>query len=84
LRLTSIATGEVLLSSTESNIIYSKSVDGNIFRFVDLGTELVELESGATKNEPVTFAVKRAIDKTIVSLIHKGNKKDLWKFKRGE
>jgi hypothetical protein len=49
-----------------------------------LGTELVELESGATKNEPVTFAVKRAIDKTIVSLIHKGNKKDLWKFKRGE
>ena len=81
LRITSVATGEVLVSATSSNTIYSTSVDGSIFRFVDLGTELVELETGSTKNEPVTFAVKRAIDKTVVNLIYKGYKKGLWEFK---
>ncbi len=81
LRLTSIATGEILVSATSSNTIYSTSIDGSIFRFVDLGTELVELETGSTKNEPVTFAVKRAIDKAVVNLIFKGYKKDLWEFK---
>jgi len=81
LRLTSVATGEVLASTSASNTIYSTSVDGSIFRFVDLGTELVELETGSTKNEPVTFAVKRAIDKAVVNLIYKGYRKDLWEFK---
>ena len=81
LRLTSVATGEVLISTTATNTIYSKSINGNIFRFVDLGTELVELETGASKNEPVTFAVKRAIDKAVVALIYKGYKKGLWEFK---
>ena len=41
---------------------------------------LVEIETGYAKNEPVTFAVRKAIEKGVVDLIHLGAKKELWQF----
>ena len=41
---------------------------------------LVEIEAGYAKNEPVTFAVRKAIEKGVVDLIHLGAKKELWEF----
>ena len=49
----------------------------NIF---DADTMLVEIEAGYAKNEPVTFAVRKAIEKGVVDLIHLGAEKELWEF----
>ena len=41
---------------------------------------LVEVEAGFARNEPVTLAVRKAIEKGVVDLIHLGAKKELWEF----
>ena len=41
---------------------------------------LVEIEAGYARNEPVTFALRKAIEKGVVDLIHSGIAKDLWAF----
>jgi curli biogenesis system outer membrane secretion channel CsgG len=49
-----------------------------------MGTKLLEVEAGYTENESVTYAVRKAIDKVIVDMIHEGTKKGLWEFKKVE
>jgi hypothetical protein len=41
---------------------------------------LVEIEAGVTRNEPVTYAVRKAIEKAVVDMINAGAKKELWEF----
>ena len=41
---------------------------------------LLEVEAGVARNEPVTYAVRKAIEKGVVELINEGAKKDLWEF----
>jgi hypothetical protein len=48
---------------------------------VDAGVMLLEIEAGIAKNEPVTFAVRKAIEAGVVELIKRGVEKDLWKYK---
>ena len=55
-----------------------------MFRFLDMGTKLLEIEAGYTENESVTYAVRKAIDKVIIDMINEGAKKGLWKFKEVE
>ena len=43
---------------------------------------LVEIEAGYAKNEPVTFALRKAIEKGVVEVIQEGVKKDLWAFEK--
>ena len=42
---------------------------------------LLESEAGVARNEPVTFAVRKAIEAGVAEIIHSGAKKDLWKIK---
>ena len=60
--------------------IVSTSTGGDVFKYFDADTMLVEIEAGYAKNEPVTFAVRKAIEKGVVDLIHLGAKKELWEF----
>ena len=55
-----------------------------MFRFLDMGTKLLEIEAGYTENESVTYAVRKAIDKAIVDMISEGAEKGLWKYKKTE
>tara|TARA_B100001769_G_scaffold69672_1_gene51990 strand:- start:154 stop:507 length:354 start_codon:yes stop_codon:yes gene_type:complete len=41
---------------------------------------LVEVEAGYARNEPVTFAVRKAIEKGVVDVINLGVEKGLWEF----
>ena len=43
---------------------------------------LVEIEAGYAKNEPVTFALRKAIEKGVVEVIEQGVKKELWEFEK--
>lgn len=82
LRLVSINTGEVLLTNAISKTIYSTAHNVGVFKFVDQGTKAVELENGATINEPTTYAVRVAIEQGVHEMIHAGEQKGIWRFKK--
>lgn len=84
LRLISVNTGEILLSTGATKTIYSTGVNLNVMKFVDAGTKSMELEAGSTINEPTTYAVRLAIEASIVDMIREGVKKKVWSYKRGK
>jgi curli production assembly/transport component CsgG len=81
LRLISVNSGEVLLSTAVSKTIYSTAHNVGVLRFVDAGTKALELESGSALNEPTTDAVRVAIEQAVYETIIDGERKGLWKFK---
>lgn len=80
IRLVSIHTGEVLLSSAASKTVYSAGTSANVFKFVDAATRSYELEAGNSINEPTTYAVRIATEAAVVDMIKQGAQKGLWKF----
>jgi len=80
LRLVNVQTGEVVITTTVEKTIVSTSIGGDIFKYFDTDTMLLEVEAGYAKNEPVTFAVRKAIEKGVVDLINAGVEKELWEF----
>jgi len=81
MRLISVQTGEVLLAVSSEKTILSTRLTTNVFKFLDMGTKLLETEMGVTENESVSYAIIKAIEQTICELIEEGAKKELWKFK---
>ena len=81
LRLVSVQTGEVLLAVSAEKTILSYRLTSNLFKFLDMGTKLVETEAGFTENESVSYAVIKAIEQSICELIEKGEEQGLWEFK---
>jgi curli production assembly/transport component CsgG len=82
IRVISINTGEVLLSTGATKTVFSTSTGANIFKFVDVGTKSVEFEAGSTINEPTTYAVRIAIEAAITDMIKEGVKKKLWTMRK--
>ena len=80
LRLVNVQTGEVVLSTTVEKTIVSTMTGGDIFKYFDTDTMLLEVEAGYAKNEPVTLAVRKAIEKGVVDVINLGANKGLWEF----
>jgi curli production assembly/transport component CsgG len=80
MRLVSVQTGRVLVSVATEKTIASYRSGGDIFKFLDLGTQIIESEVGWSINEPVNYAVRAAIEAGIVELILAGEDKGLWKF----
>jgi len=80
LRLVNVQTGEVVITTTVEKTIVSTMTGGDIFKYFDTDTMLLEVEAGYAKNEPVTFAVRKAIEKGVVDLINQGAEKGLWEF----
>jgi curli production assembly/transport component CsgG len=81
LRLVNVQTGEVVIVTTIEKTIVSTAFGSDVFKYFDTDTMLVEIEAGYARNEPVTFAIRKAIEKGVVDLIHKGIIKDLWAYK---
>jgi curli production assembly/transport component CsgG len=84
LRLVSVATGEVLLDVISSKTILSTGISGDVFRFIEQGTELVEVESGVTQNESVSIATQRAIETGVLELIRLGESEGYWEIMEKE
>ena len=80
LRAVLVQTGEVLLNVTATKTILSTGGGGDVFRFIELGTELVEVESGYTENEAVGYAVRAAIEAGVYGLVMEGLEKRVWDF----
>jgi len=74
-------TGEVILNVQVSKTVLSVGRDLSVFKFVDVGTKLVEAEAGMTENEANTIAVKMAIEEAVLQLIKQGISKGYFQYK---
>jgi len=81
LRLISVNSGEVLLSTAVSKTIFSTSHNIGVLKFVDQGTQSLEMENGAALNEPTTYAVRIAIEQAVYEMILEGKRRGMWSFK---
>jgi len=84
LRGISTLTGEVLLNVQTKKTILSYGEGLDVFRFIDLDTELIEFEDGVAKNEGVTVATRAAIEAAVVALIKQGDTRGWWKLAEGD
>ena len=84
LRLVSVSTGEVLMETTVSKNILSTSVSQDVFRFIEMGTELVEIEGGIAENEAGSIALQKAIETGVLNLIEIGINRGYWKYENFE
>lgn len=82
LRAVSVQTGEVLLSASTTKTIISTNYNVTYFRFLDLGTKSAEAEIGYSVNEPVTYAVKTAVEQAVVDIIKQGANRKFWEIKK--
>ncbi len=80
LRAVSTLTGEVLLNVQTYKTILSVGMGGDVFRFLDMDTKLLELETGVTQNESVTWAVRSAIEAATLAMIEQGDERGFWKI----
>ena len=64
--------------------ILSVGTSGDFFRFVEAGTQLVELESGITENESSAIALREAIETAVYRTIMEGKERGFWVFQGDE
>jgi curli production assembly/transport component CsgG len=84
MRLVSVTSGEVLVTTSVSKTIYSTGHNVGVMKFIDAGTSSLELENGSSLNEPTTYAVRVAIEEGVYQMIMDGQQKGIWKFKQKE
>ena len=63
-------------------IIASHKTSADVFRFLDMSTKALEVEIGSAINEPVNYAVRAAIEASIVEIVKQGEQQGLWKYKK--
>ena len=80
LRLVSVSTGEVLMETLVSKSIISTSVSQDVFRFIETGTELVEIEGGIAENESVSIALQKAVETGVLNIIYTGIERGYWEY----
>ena len=80
LRLIAVQTGEILLTVSSTKTIASTSNGADVFRFLDLGTKALEIESGNAANEPVNYAIRTAIEYGILQMLYIGKEQGLWEW----
>jgi len=81
MRIVSVSTGRVLASVAAQKSIASYRTGIDAFKFIELGTRSVEVETGYSINEPTNLAVRSAIEATVIELVYEGVRKGLWNFK---
>ena len=80
LRAILVQTGEVMINCMISKTVLSAGVSRDVFRFVEMGTELVEVETGYSENEAMGYATRAAIEEAVYTLIMKGMEQQMWDY----
>jgi curli production assembly/transport component CsgG len=81
LRAVSTQTGEVLLSVNTLKTILSVKAGIDTIKFLDMDTNALEIETGVAENEPVSYAVRAAIEQAVIGMIEEGINRNLWKYR---
>lgn len=84
MRAVSVQTGEVLVSVTVTKSIISVGNSLTVFKFFDQGTQAFESEIGYSANEPVNYAVRTAIEQSVVEMVKEGDRKGYWTIRKTE
>ena len=84
LRMVSVATGEILIEVMTEKTIFSYGKSEDVFRFIEAGTELVEIEMGNSRNESTTIALTKAIESAVLKIINVGYDRSFWKYEKIE
>ena len=82
-RAVSVLTGEILLNVQTKKSILSYGAGGDVFRFVEQGTQLIEYEDGVGNNESVTYAVRTAIEAAVLEMVYQGHDRGFWTIADG-
>ena len=82
LRAVSTLTGEILLNVQTSKTILAIADGYDVFKFIDMDTQLVEIEDGMTENESVTRSLRSCIEAAVLEIIYQGEEKSFWKINR--
>ena len=82
LRAVSTLTGEILLNVQTSKTILSIADGFDVFTFIDMDTQLIEIEDGMTENESITRSLRSCIEAAVLELIYQGEKQEFWKINR--
>ena len=80
LRAVSTLTGEILLNVQTSKTILSIADGYDVFKFVDMDTQLIEIEDGMTENESVTRSLRSTIEAAVLELIYQGDERGFWEI----
>jgi curli production assembly/transport component CsgG len=80
LRLISVSTGEVLMEVLSSKTILSVGLSQDVFKFIEMGTELIEIELGVAQNESVSIALQKAIETSVLEIVKLGIDRGYWKY----
>ena len=80
MRAVSVLSGEVLLNVQTRKTILSYGSTGDIFRFIEEGTQLIEYEDGVGNNESVTYATRTAIEAAVLEIIYQGHERGFWEI----
>jgi curli production assembly/transport component CsgG len=80
LRAVSTLTGEILLNVQTSKTILSIADGFDVFKFIDMDTQLIEIEDGMTENESVTRSLRSCIEAAVLELIYQGEENEFWKI----
>lgn len=83
IRAVSVLTGEILLNVQARKSVLSYGSGGDVFRFYEQGTQLVEYEDGVGNNESVTYAVRTAVEAGVLELIYQGHDRGFWDLTEG-
>ena len=83
LRGISVLTGEILLNVQTTKTILSTGGGYDVFKFMDMDTQLVEVEDGVATNEGVSKATRSAIELAVLELIYQGHDRGFWVIKDG-
>lgn len=83
IRAVSVLTGEILLNVQTKKTILSYGSGGDVFRFVDQATQLIEYEDGVGNNESVTYAVRTAIEAAVLEIVYQGHDRGFWTIEEG-
>jgi curli production assembly/transport component CsgG len=81
IRIVAVQTGEIILTTSATKTIASYSSGGDVFRFLDMSTKALEIETGVATNEPVNYAIRTTIEHAVHNLIYEGIDKGIWQFK---
>ena len=80
LRLVSVSTGEILVEVLVTKTILSVSLSQDIFRFIEEGTQLVEVEGGVTETESSSIALQKSIEEGVLQIIKIGIERGYWQY----
>ena len=80
LRMVSVATGEVLIEVLTHKTVFSYGQSEDVFIFLDMGTELLEIEVGNSRNDSITVSLMMAIEGAVLKLINEGYERGFWTY----